>query len=226
MPIRINLLAEQQALELERQRDPAKRALWIGGALVSMSMIWVFSLQLQILRANSAVKHGLSELKVVEKKSHEAASSLKRSAELGQKLAALKAVATNRFLWGNTLNALQHTVVPDIQIVRLRGEQLFSMIDQRPTVGTDGKLKTKPPIASERITLIIEAKDFAPASDLNHNKLISEIAASKTMKEALSRNDGVSLKDRLPAQPDPVDPGRNYIPFSIECRYPEKLRVL
>jgi len=36
MPIRINLLAESQALEEMRRRDPVKRAIWVGVLVVSL----------------------------------------------------------------------------------------------------------------------------------------------------------------------------------------------
>jgi len=49
MPIRINLLAEAQALEDLRRRDPVKRAIWVGillvlGMLAFGSSLWVKAL--------------------------------------------------------------------------------------------------------------------------------------------------------------------------------------
>jgi len=40
MPIRLNLLAEAQAAEEARRRDPVKRAIWIGALLVSVVLVW------------------------------------------------------------------------------------------------------------------------------------------------------------------------------------------
>ena len=40
MPIHINLLAEAQAAEELRRRDPVKRALFIGVSLVVVSLVW------------------------------------------------------------------------------------------------------------------------------------------------------------------------------------------
>ena len=39
MPIRLNLLAEAQALEESRRRDPVKRAVWAGVFLV-LALAW------------------------------------------------------------------------------------------------------------------------------------------------------------------------------------------
>ncbi len=35
MPIRLNLLAEAQAAEEMRRRDPVKRALWLAGLIIA-----------------------------------------------------------------------------------------------------------------------------------------------------------------------------------------------
>ena len=40
MPIHINLLAEAQAAEELRRRDPVKRAIFIGISLVIVALMW------------------------------------------------------------------------------------------------------------------------------------------------------------------------------------------
>ena len=45
MPIRINLLAEQQAAEELRRRDPVKRAIWVAGFFVVVVVVWSGYLQ-------------------------------------------------------------------------------------------------------------------------------------------------------------------------------------
>ena len=44
MPIRINLLAEEQYLVEMRRRDPVKRAAWLGGFVVFLALLWWGSL--------------------------------------------------------------------------------------------------------------------------------------------------------------------------------------
>ena len=39
MPIRINLLAEAQAAEEMRRKDPVKRAVWIGGFVIFLVLL-------------------------------------------------------------------------------------------------------------------------------------------------------------------------------------------
>ncbi|MBI3882275.1 MAG: hypothetical protein HY301_19735 [Verrucomicrobia bacterium] len=222
MPIHINLLAEQRALEEERRRDPVKRAIWIAGFLVAIMLGWVTILQLQIMNAGSTLVRTAGNLKVVEAKSRNATAALRKTADMEQKLIALRGLAANRFLWGSTLNSLQHTIAADIQMVRIKGEQSVSL----PAVTPGAAKLARPTGPVERLVLQIDAKDFAPATELNHNKLISELVSTKAFAEQLRKKDPVTLKERLPSQPDPADPGRNYIPFTIECRFLEKQHTL
>ena len=57
MPIRINLLAEAQAAEEMRRRDPVKRAVWIAGALVLVVAAWVVFLQVKIMKASGQLRY-------------------------------------------------------------------------------------------------------------------------------------------------------------------------
>jgi len=52
MPIRINFLAEQQAQEEERRRDPVKRAAWVAAAWVGLLLVWGGYLQAKLWAIN------------------------------------------------------------------------------------------------------------------------------------------------------------------------------
>ena len=52
MPIRINLLAEAQAAEDLRRRDPVKRVIAIGVLAVAAMVVWSSTLQLKVIMAN------------------------------------------------------------------------------------------------------------------------------------------------------------------------------
>jgi hypothetical protein len=229
MPIRINLLAEQQAAEEQRRRDPVKRAVWIGGFCVALTLLWAAWLQTKVLAANAALAAEEARLKTVEREASGVAEKLRKTGEIEKKLAALQALATNRFLWASTLNALQKAVVEGVHVVRIRGDQTYAQeaAQAPPKTPADGKPKAgKPATARERILLTIEAKDYANPSELNHNKFMLAISSTPLFQAELRKVDGVTLKDRLPPQPDPADPSRNFILFSVECRYPEKERTL
>ena len=53
MPIRLNLLAEAQAAEELRRRDPVKRALWLSVLVIAGMLAWSSFLQLRTTLANS-----------------------------------------------------------------------------------------------------------------------------------------------------------------------------
>src|ERR1051325_2085570 len=228
MPIRLNLLAEQHAAEDARRRDPVKRATWIGGFVVSLVAGRVVILQAKSFAAGSSLAAEQGRLKSLEKSSHNAAASLKRTADIERRLGALQALATNRFLWAGTLDSLQRVMVDNVQVMRIRADQNYSVVTRRLTdKDLEKNPKARPPeCAQERITLLIEARDFANPADLNYNKFISAVSGADGFKGSLAKTDGITLKDRLPSQPDPSDPRRRFILFSIECRYPEKQRTL
>jgi hypothetical protein len=52
MPIRINLLAEAQAVEDLRRRDPVKRFIYVAACFVVMVLVWISSLQVKIMADN------------------------------------------------------------------------------------------------------------------------------------------------------------------------------
>src|SRR5437899_10954749 len=120
MPIRINLLAEAQATEELRRKDPVKRAI-VGAALLVCSVLaWGGTLQFKII----ASKHGLKGLETkwndIEKNYQAAVEHQRQSIEVAGRLAALQQFKTNRSPWGTALNAFQETLsgLDDVQVVR------------------------------------------------------------------------------------------------------------
>src|SRR5258705_11338657 len=55
MPIHINLLAESQALEEMRRRDPVKRAIWVASVLAGVILLWAGYLQSKAMVAKREV---------------------------------------------------------------------------------------------------------------------------------------------------------------------------
>src|SRR6266498_1630367 len=125
MPIRLNLLAEAQAQEEMRRRDPVKRATLIGVLLVVAMLVWSGTLWVK----SFVLKSDLGTLKT-QKNTHEndfkeVLGNQKKTAEIDQKLAALQKLAMNRFLTANVLNALQQATVDGVQLSRLRLDQNY-----------------------------------------------------------------------------------------------------
>jgi hypothetical protein len=119
MPVRINLLAEQQELEAARRRDPVKRAIWVGGLLAFCMLGWALVLQLQISGLNSELARDESRLLSVENESKDLRNDWQRIAEIDQRIAALARYSTNRFFVAPTLDALQRAVADNVRVIGL-----------------------------------------------------------------------------------------------------------
>src|SRR5204863_8828254 len=96
MPIRINLLAESQAAEEMRRKDPVKRSIWIGAFLVFVVLLVAVTIELKIMQARSEVSSVQMSWKSIEKRVQEVNDQRNRKHELEQKLSALDQFTTNR----------------------------------------------------------------------------------------------------------------------------------
>src|SRR5439155_14481192 len=130
MPIRLNLLAEAQAAEDMRRRDPVKRAVWIAALLVCLMLVWSSSLQLKAIMLSSEVSRADGAMKSFTNDFQQVLQNQKKVEDVRHKLGALQALATNRFLQTNALNALQQTIVDDVQVIHLRTEQNYVFTDE------------------------------------------------------------------------------------------------
>src|SRR4051812_49487678 len=117
MPLCINLLAEAQAAEEMRRKDPVKRAVWIGGFVVFVVLLCAATLQFKIMTERSEVHSLEVSWKAIEKRVKEVNDHRASTHDVELKLAALDQFTTNRLLWATALNALQQTPVPGVQIV-------------------------------------------------------------------------------------------------------------
>ncbi|MBC8001626.1 MAG: hypothetical protein H7X97_03465 [Opitutaceae bacterium] len=226
MPIRINLLAEAQAAEEMRRRDPVKRALW-GASIVIVAVIaWSGSTQLKIIKARSALSAQESRWSSIEKDYLGVSDNLKKAGEVEQRLASLSRLSTNRFIWGNALNALQQTMVDQIVVTRIKTEQVYTLIDPvLPKPGAAGLNSGKPGAAVEKTVLLIEARDYGNPAEQNYNKFKAAIAVFPYFQSRLPGiREAVRLTSLSQPASDPAEPGRNFITFTLECQFPEVKR--
>jgi hypothetical protein len=215
MPIRINLLAESQAAEELRRRDPAKRALWFALLLVVFVLVWSASLQVKLLSDNGRLARLQDSLSNKANGYAQVMSNAQELAQANAKLAALHSLTTNRFLQANLLNALQRTSVDGIQLTRLRLDQSYVVVpeDQPKHCGN-----------TEKILLTLEAKDSsASPGDATISRFKEAISGNAYFRDQhLSTND-ILLKN-LSAQQVDADTGRPFVTFVFECRYPDQVR--
>lgn len=213
MPIRLNLLAENQALEEARRRDPVKRAIFAAAVLVVLVLVWSSSLQLSAMVAKGALNRLQSQLASKTNAYRAVIESRQKLADSLGKLAALQELATNRFLQGSLLNALQQTTLDDVRLTRLHSESIYLPVDQGPK---------KPPKALERTVLVLDAKDSSatPGDQINSFKQV--IADSPYFQHLLGKTNVIRLINLGTQQTGPD--GKPFVLFTLECRLPEKLR--
>jgi hypothetical protein len=251
MPIRINLLAEAQALEEQRRKDPVKRAVLGAVTVVILTLIYSSTLQVQLMTAKVSLGRMEGRWKTMEK-AHSTASECRRMAnEAEKKLASLDRLTKSRFLWGNTLNALQQTLggVDEVQFVRFKTDQSYTIVEEaKPKLPpkleaklaeiaeADGKGENKPRIrgkmkeaaapksmiSTEKISMTIEAMDSSRTPGSQVSKYKENLSQHAYFKDSLQKTNGVLLTSLSPPQ---VGAGRNsFVTFTVQCLFPEKVR--
>ena len=226
MPIRINLLAEAHAAEEMRRKDPVKRGIYAATFVVSCVLVWALTLQLKIV----AAKHELTTLEAQWKKIYKdyqvAVDKRRRSLEVEQKLAALHALNTNRFLWGNVLNGFQQTLngVDEVQVVRFKTEQSYHLQEEmKPRTNSTSVIPGKPASSTERVTITVEAIDFSAPPGNQVNRYKEAIAGADYFQKHLQRTNGVLLTTLSPPQTSTTSKNP-FVNFTLQAYFPEKSR--
>jgi hypothetical protein len=225
MPIHLNLLAEAQAAEEDRRRDPVKRAAWVAALIVVAILVWSSSLQLKAILIHSEVSRLEGQIASHTNDYRGVLDNQTRAGDMRAKLAALENLNTNRLLMGTLLNALQHTTVDDVQLLRLRVDQTYVTVEGTKTRTNDQNvvIPGRRPTTTEKILLTLEGADSSANPGDQLNKYKSALLANPYLKEVLVKTNGVNLRNLAPPQISPLT-GKPSVIFTLECRYPEKTR--
>lgn len=225
MPIRLNLLAEAQAAEQERRRDPVKRAGWVAALIVVLMLVWSSSLQLRAILVRSEVSRLEGEISSHNNEYKSILDDENKAAEMKHKLDELRLLSANRLLNGTLLNALQQTTADNVQLLRLRVDQSYARFEgtKARTNSSHVVIPAKPPKSTEKILLTLEGVDSSPNPGDQVSKFKAGLAANPYFKEALLPTNGISLKSLAPPQISPLT-GKPSVVFTLDCRYPEKTR--
>ncbi len=225
MPIRLNLLAEAKAAEELRRRDPVKRALWLSGVLIAAVLLWSALLYTKALVRYSELSRLETELQLQDPAYQQVLASQKELGRVRQHLDALRQLATNRFLNAPLLQALQQTTMTDVRLVRLRTEQTYTFTEEtKPKTNATLRVSAaKPATATERIVILLDAKDSSPNPGDQVNRFKEGIAYAPFFREMLGKTNEVTLRSLSAPQLDP-ESNKNCVMFALECRAPERTR--
>lgn len=225
MAIRINLLAETQALEDLRRRDPVKRVILAGAVLVALLLAFSSSLMLKTMLVKSDLGRVQGDLNSRTNDYRQVLENKRRLAETNQKLAALHRLSTNRFLIGDFLNAFQKTTVENVQMVHLKLDLNYT-VTQEPKAAAKEEGATAgaatPASATEKISFSLNAKDMSVPQGEAVNKYREALSSAPYFKDILGNRNEIRLKSLSAPQTDPE--GKGFILFSLEASLPEKKR--
>lgn len=226
MPIRINLLAEAQAAEDLRRRDPVKRSVWVAGALIVMVLFWISSLQVKIIADKSGLGAMETRMNSHTNEYYQVLNNKQKLKDTGEKLTALNRLAANRFLQATLLNAPMHATVEGIQIVKLRTENGFDFLPEIKEQKEGKKIivPARAATAVERAKLVVDAKDTsAHPGDEQINKFKETLAETPYFKAEHISTNNIMLKNLSTPQSD-GESGKTFVLFTLECSYPDKSR--
>jgi hypothetical protein len=225
MPIRLNLLAEAQAAEEMRRRDPVKRALWLAALIIALILVWSSFLQLRATLAGSDVTRVEAQIGARTNEFQQVLENQRKTVEINGRLRVLRQLAGDRFLNGSLLNALQQTTVEDVELIRLQVAQLYTVVEGTRTRTNDDNvvIPGRVPTATEKTTVTLEGIDSSSNPGDQVNRFKAALAANAYFKEMLAKTNAMSLKNLSAPQVAPVS-GKPCVMFTLECRYPEITR--
>ena len=223
MAIRINLLAESQALDEQRRRDPVKRVIGVGIVAVVLMIGASTWLQLKSSIIKLELKRAENQLAARKNEFQQVMNNKQHLFDISHKLGALNQLATNRLLLGTLLNAMQQTTIDDVQLVRLRCEQNYTYNDAvKPRTNSDDRvIAGRPASVTEKIGVTLEARDSGAIPGDQVNKFKKAVADNPYFRGMLGKTNEVRLVSLSP--PNIID-GKPYVQFTLECKYPEKTR--
>lgn len=222
--IRINLLAEAQAAEEMRRKDPVKRAIWIGGFVVFLVLLGALTLQLKISRIRSDIARLNSNWNSIEVKVKQVEEHRRQTRNLESKLSALNQFTTNRVLWANVLDALQHTTVDKVQVTHMRTEQTFTVNEGPKVKNPDGSTgPAKPGSVTEHVTITIDGRDFSPRQADQVPTFKSSLMKQQYFADTLHKTNKIQLTSLTPPQ---LEGSRAFVGFGLQLYFEDKERHL
>lgn len=223
MPIRINLLAEAQAAEELRRKDPVKRAMITGAGCVVLMVIASLFLQSQVIRTKHEANNYADRIKAITNEYSVVMETTKHLEEVNLNTRGLDILAAERFLYGNLLNSLQKVYVDNVQLVHLRAEQNYNLTEDIPDK-KNPKRAAKPGTSTEHLNIIIEARDISDNPGDQVNKFKEALGQNAYFQSLLGPDNEIRLVNYTPPQ-IAGDLSRPVVQFTLECRLPEKVRL-
>ena len=226
MPIRINLLAEAQAAEEMRRKDPVKRATYLGGlCLLAVACVSII-IQSQVMATKSRAAAFQDRISGVTNQYSVVVQDKARWDQVELHRRGLDILAAERFLYGSFLNSLQGVYVDGVQMIRIHTDHNYGFVDEVRAKATGGKPAkvTKPAVATESVSIVLEARDLSANPGEQVTRYKEKLGELDYMVTLLGTNNQMRLVNRSPPQIQP-DTSRLGVQFTLESKLPEKVRL-
>lgn len=221
MPIRLNLFAEDQALEAQRRRDPVKRAIIVGVVLVIGMLGWASILMFKLMAVKNEVSGVQAKINAQTNAYALIVGNEKKLADSTRKLQSLHILATNRFLNGNLLDALQRTIVEKVQVTRFKVTQAYNLTEEVKPKDEEDKRAPKPATVTEKTSLLVNATDTSLNGEAA-TRFQNALSSAPYFQRILAKTNGFRLTSVGTPQVDPS--GQSFTTFTLEAYLPEKTR--
>jgi Tfp pilus assembly PilM family ATPase len=220
--VQINFLAERMEAIVQRRRDPVRRSILAAAAAVVLMGAWAGYTRYALDQTTRELQRLEAESKTVQVTAAAAGKATLEGKKTIATAVAMQQHATNRFLVGAALNALQEISCEGIQVVHFSVYQNMQYVPAvKPSNKSTGRTAAKKGYLTEKVALSIQAKNFADPK--RSDTFMDQIATQSYFQDNLRPINPVTLKSRMPRQVDPLDPSKVYTLFSIECAYPERI---
>jgi len=219
----LNLIAEELEERARRRRDPVRYMAVAASFIIAALLFWTVQLRVRIWGVERQLSNNSAERVEWERLRREISLAKGRLAEANQTFGALETHYTNRFVFASALNALQFAATDQIQLTKLTLQHAIVNVESKKAIVVD-KTKTiprKPGYSTEKVSILIQAKNFGGPEE--REKFIEKIASLPYFQQALRKDEPIILRNHLARQVDPLDPGKTFNLFTIECVYPDKI---
>jgi hypothetical protein len=209
MPIYLNLLAEAQAAEDLRRRDPVKRVAFAGMLIVAGMLVWYSGLLLKVMKANRELSQAQFQIDSHANAYQEGVTNSAKIAITQTKIDGLGNLVNARMLQGNLLNALQKINVDNVQLTGIKVDQAYV-------------LNSKPASATEKIVVTLNARDSSANPGDQVGKFRDALSKESYFRQMLDKTNGIRLADESAPQQD--GSGKSFVSFTLECHFPDHKR--
>lgn len=207
-----------------RRKDPVKRAILAGiGCVVAMAAFSIF-IQSQVLALNHQSKGLTEKIKTITSDYNMVKAEQDHLEVLQRNTHGLDSLASERFLNGTLLNAMQKVYVENVALIHLHTVHSYNLTEEVRTKTNSITKITKYASSAEKISVVVEAQDSSPNAGDQVATFKEKLSQTQYFTSLLGSNKVMRLVNLSPPQLN-QETGRQFVQFTLESAVPEKIRM-